>query len=105
MFAAAAPGERYFEWGGGFDLERSLGQSWWALSPSAGVRNYTAVGDIALLSGHSDYGFLELQVLIDQALLLRSRARISATMRLEKHGDSSQDARSLYFSVDLRRLL
>lgn len=105
LLAQASPGERYFEWGGALDVERSLGQAWWSFSPSAGVRRYTAVGDVALLSGHSDYRFLELQMLVDQALPLKCRARLSATLRFEKHDDPSQDARSLYFSVDLRRLL
>lgn len=105
LLAQAAPGERYLEWGGALDLERSLGETWWSLSPSAGMRRYTAVGDVALFSGHSDFRFLELQMLVDQALPLRCRARISATLRFEKHDDPSQDARSLYFSVDLRRLL
>ncbi|MEO7867161.1 MAG: hypothetical protein ABIU54_05950, partial [Candidatus Eisenbacteria bacterium] len=105
LTAQASPGERYFEWGGTLDVERSLGEAWWSFSPRAGVRRYTAVGDVALLSGHSDYRYFELQVLLDQALPWRCRARLSATMRFEKHHNPAQDARSLYFSVDLRRLL
>ena len=100
-----APGERYHEWGVSLDVERSLGRAWWSFSPSAGVREYSAIGEVARFSGHSDYRFLELAVLVDQELPLRCRVRLAATARLEKHDDPSQDARSLYFSVDLRRLL
>ncbi len=103
--AQMAPGERYHEWGLSLDLERSLGGAWWSLCPSAGVRQYPAIAEVAQFSGHSDYRFLELAVLVDQALPLRCRVRLAATVRLEKHDDPSQDARSLYFSVDLRRLL
>ena len=105
LVAAMAPGERYHEWGLSLDLERSLGRAWWSFSPSAGLREYTAIGEVAQFSGHSDYRFLELAVLVDQALPVRCRVRLAATARLEKHDDPSQDARSLYFSVDLRRLL
>jgi len=105
LAAEMAPGERYHEWGLSADLERSLGRAWWSFCPSAGVREYTAIGEVARFSGHSDYRFFELAVLVDQALPLRCRVRLAATARLEKHDDPSQDARSLYFSVDLRRLL
>ena len=33
------------------------------------------------------------------------RLRLSASVRFESHVDSLQDARSLYFSLDLRKLL
>ncbi len=99
--------ERYHEYGGAIALELLSASHWWSLEPSAGWRGYAlsesgGTGeDVAL---HSSYAFLDLQAMGDQALPGRLKARVMLAARLEKHRDAAQDARSLYFSFDLRRL-
>ena len=53
---------------------------------------------------HSSYAFYEIDLLADQALPGSLRLRAYVDARLESHVDHTQDARSLYFSLDLRRI-
>ena len=53
---------------------------------------------------HSSFAFGEMQVFGDQGLPARLRARVLVDGRMEWHEDQSQNSRSLYFSLDLRRL-
>ena len=99
--------ERYDE--GAFSLEAEfLGATgWWMFEPSAGRRGYQASENGQSLDPnaiHSSYLFADVQVLGDQGLPRRWRARLTLSARAEKHDDPSQDSRSLYFSLDLRRL-
>ncbi len=99
--------ERYAEAAGALSFE-SLGLShWWQLEPAAGWRGYarSEAGqstDPAAL--HSSYSFVELQCLGEQSLPARLRLRLVLDARAERHQDPTQDAHSLYFSLDLRRL-
>ena len=52
---------------------------------------------------HSSYLFIEAELFADHGLPDRLRARVSGNARLEHHEDPSQDASSLYCSLDLRR--
>jgi hypothetical protein len=101
------PAERYREWAASLEVEFLDDGRWWLLGPAAGRRGYEVSEDGSSTDPdaiHSSYLFAELQVLADQALPGRWRLRLTANGRAEKHDDSSQDARSLYFSLDLRRL-
>ena len=101
------PSERYREFAAAVEFEFLGTGRWWLLGPAIGRRGYE-VSESGQSTDpnaiHSTYLFAELQVLGDQSLPGRLRARITANVRLEKHDDPSQDARSLYFSLDLRRL-
>ena len=71
--------------------------------PVAGWRDYDEAPD-ATVGIHSSYSFAEINVLADQALPGALRLRAYVNGRLESHVDHAQDARSLYFSLDLRKL-
>jgi hypothetical protein len=53
---------------------------------------------------HSSFDFVELTGFLDQPLPGKLRARATAAVRSERHDVADHDARSLYFSLDLRRL-
>jgi hypothetical protein len=101
------PGEQYRELGGWLEVELLRAGAWWSVSPAAGWRDYSEA-DFAdttrIPSLHSSYAFYELSVLADHALSEAVRVRLFASARLESHIDRAQDARSLYFSLDVRRL-
>lgn len=103
---AGLESENYAEFGGTVEWEGLWGGAWWSLVPSAGWRDYpdtrSAGGDGTF--SHSPYAFYEAQCIGDQPLPGRMRLRAIATGRIESHVDHSQDARSLYLSVDVRRL-
>lgn len=102
-----APGERYSEWAVGGEFERVGAGPWWLVEPALGVRRYAlseAGGGDATQVLHSSYRFAELQVIGDQPLPARLRARVTMDARGERHDDASQDSGSLYFSLGLRRL-
>jgi hypothetical protein len=100
------PGERYRELAGQVELEWLGGGAWWELAPAAGWRAYEpgARSDDADLGLHSSYGFGELQVFGDQAVSGRWHVRALAQARAEFHTDSAENARSLYFSLDVRKI-
>jgi hypothetical protein len=99
--------ERYVEVALPLELETLAAGHWWLLEPAAGTRAYQLSEsgnskDPAAI--HSSYLFLETEVLGEQPLPQRMRARLTAIVRFEQHDDPSQDSRSLYFSLDLRRV-
>lgn len=101
------PAERYREIAGVIDVEHIDLRGWWSISPSAGWRGYERSSTNVSTSStaiHSSYAFYALQFFADQSLPARLRVRLLADGRIEKHQDASQDSRSLYFSVDVRRL-
>ena len=103
LFAALDPTESYQELAAMMEFE-SLGLgAWWNVIPIAGWRDYdeASPGTVGI---HSSYSFLEINVLADQALPGALRLRAYVNGRYESHIDHAQDARSLYFSLDLRRL-
>ena len=101
------PAEGYDETAGAFEFEwLGLGH-WWSFNPAFGWRNY-ALGpngdpftDVGL---HSSYWFLEGSAFAEQSLGRAVRLRLAGSARDEHHQDPSQNARSLYFSLDIRRL-
>lgn len=102
-----APSERYLEPACALEVERLDAGSWWFLAPAIGWREYDSSeggGTTDPAAIHSSYRFVELQVMGDQALPAHLRARVTMNARAERHDDPSQDSRSLYFSLDLRRL-
>ena len=68
-----------------------------------GWREYAAtrMDDLAL---HTPYAFYDFTVIGDQPLGGPVRLRAFANARIESHTDPAQDARSLYFSIDVRTL-
>jgi len=103
LFSGWNPAEAYREIGGALRVEYLGAHAWWSVAPSAGWRAY----DAAAADGvglHSAFAYYELDVFAEQALPIGTRVRVNLTARLENHVDASQDARSLYFSLDLRRL-
>ena len=53
---------------------------------------------------HSSYAFIEVSAFAEQGLGPLWHLRFSGTARDEQHRDATQNARSLYFSLDIRRL-
>ena len=108
LLSALNPVERYREIGGFAEFEYLGAGSYWSVSPEAGWRAYpdhAPAGFSTVDPGiHSAYAFYELDVIGDQALPGGLRLRAITTMRLESHTDNADDARSLYFSCDLRKL-
>ena len=58
----------------------------------------------ALLDLHSSFAFYELDGFVDQRLPGRLTVRAMTSLRYEKHTDPSEDAASLYLSLELRWL-
>ena len=104
------PAESYREFAWVLELERLTAGSLWSLAPLAGRRTYatpaTAAPSTNLLEPvlHSSFDFVELTGFLDQALPAGLRLRALGSLRAERHTDPDHDARSLYFSLDLRRL-
>jgi len=106
--------EEYREIAGFVEVEWMPGSGWWSLSPVAGWRDYEhdeeapatpdAIGTTPTPSTRSSYAFYELGAMIDQSLPASLRLHVHASGLVEQHTDSSQDARSLYFACELRRL-
>lgn len=105
----SAPGvssERYHEVAAAIEAERLHGRDWWSFTPSAGWRQYersAATVSLAEPDLHSSYLFVESEFYGDVALPAALRVRFSGSARYERHEDPSQDATSLYCSLDLRR--
>ncbi len=81
------------------------------MSPSAGWRAYRmesseapAAGALAVTVSRSSYAFVQCDAIVDQSLPGAVRLRLFGSGRLERHTDPALDARSLYISLDVRRL-
>ncbi len=97
------PTESYREPAGAMEIEWLGPGGLWSLSPAVGWRGY----DDPLpgqLAAHTSFTFAEAHVILEQGLPGRLRVRGFAYGRIEKHADATQDARSLYLSLDVRRL-
>ena len=104
--APEVPAERYRQLAAVIEFERLHAGDWWSLAPSAGWREYehsAATLSLAEPDLHSSYLFLEGDVFADVSLPGRVRLRFSGSGRYESHEDPSQDASSMYASVELRR--
>lgn len=107
LLSVANASERYTQSGVGLEFERfSLGH-WWSVGPEAGWRQYERETDTVITAPglHSSFAYYGIQALAEFTLASGWRTRLLADARIEKHRDASQDARSLYFSLDVRRLL
>jgi hypothetical protein len=101
------PGEQYREVAAQFELEWWGGHGWWSVTPAVGWRAYDDASsgvNFATPGMHSSYAFYELEWFGDQPLPAGLRLRALGTGRLERHEVDAEDARSLYFSLDVRRL-
>jgi len=102
------PAEEYREIGGAVEFETFPSGSWWRIVPAVGRRFYRLEAERGRFDSpgvHTSFTYVQLDVLADQRLAGRLRLRVLLTARLEAHDDPSEDSRSLYFSLDLRRLL
>jgi hypothetical protein len=99
------PAESYTEFGGFFEIEYLGRAGWWSLQPSAARRSYgTNSGGTDELALHSSYNYYDLTLFGDQAVPGGLRVRVLGTVRLEQHAVEVDDATSLYFSLDVRRI-
>jgi len=102
--------EEYGELAGFLELERITGTALWSVTSAAGHRRYArsapASLEVDLLAPllHSNFDYAELAGFLDQPLPARLRVRAMSTVRAEWHQVPDHDARSLYFSLDVRRL-
>lgn len=102
--------EEYGEIAAVAEVERFTGGSMWSLAPAAGRRDYARSAATATSGGllapllHSDFRFVDVTALLDQPLPARLRLRVTGAARAEWHDLDAYDARSLYFSCDVRRL-
>jgi len=107
LFCQLDPGEAYVESGGLLEFQYLGARTWWNVAPAVGWRQYAAdprAVEEGLGTLHSSYAFYELNLFGDQPLPGRLRLRSTVTARWEPHTDDVQNAGSLYFSVDVRRL-
>jgi len=106
LIAPDVPNERYRQAELVLEGERLHLGDWLSLSPSAGWREYEHSSSTLSLAEpdlHSSYLFVEGEVFGDFGLPGRIRLRFSGSARYESHEDPSQDANSLYGSIDIRR--
>jgi hypothetical protein len=106
LAAPDVPEERYRQFALVLEGERLHLGDWLSLSPSAGWREYersAATLSLAEPDLHSSYVYVEGEAFGDFGLPGRTRLRFSGSARYESHEDPSQDANSLYFSIDFRR--
>lgn len=103
--APREPAEDYLESGGGLDLSWARPGAYLSFAPQAGWRDYLGAGELdVIVVQHSSYAFYELAGYFDQRLPLGLRGRGVGSARWEFHVNAEDDARSLYFSLDLRRI-
>ena len=110
LVAPWCPAEEYREFAWVLELERITGGSLWNLAPVAGRRSYAqsataaAARDLLAPLLHSSFDFVEMTGFLDQPLPAALRVRALGAVRAERHTNPDHDARSLYFSLDVRRL-
>lgn len=98
--------ERYRQVAAAIELERLHGREWWAITPSAGWRQYDRSAATVTLDEpdlHSSYLFVEGEWFSEFSLPAAARLRLTGSARYESHEDPSQDATSLYLAIDVRR--
>ncbi|MBI5170474.1 MAG: hypothetical protein HZA61_13380 [Candidatus Eisenbacteria bacterium] len=101
------PLERYWEAATTLEFESLTDGAWYVLTPSVLWRQYEAESKgegFDLQPAHSDFTGLEIFLMLEQAIPGGVRLRGTGVGRVEWHRDSADDARSLYFSLDVRRL-
>lgn len=101
------PLERYREVAALVELESLTTGAWYVLTPSVLWRDYDIESQgegFDLQPAHSDFTGLEVFLMLEQAIPGGVRLRGTGVGRIEWHRESADDARSLYFSLDVRRL-
>lgn len=107
LSAAWNPVERYREAAVTAEYERFTIGSWMVISPALLWRRYevTSTGSgFDLQLAHSHFDGVELFAMLEQSVPGGLRVRSTGVGRIEWHRNSSDNARSLYFSLDVRRL-
>ncbi|MFN8586325.1 MAG: hypothetical protein U0704_00880 [Candidatus Eisenbacteria bacterium] len=101
------PIERYREGAALLEFERFTLGTWLSIAPALVWRRYeeTSSGSgFDLEVTHSHFDGVELFTMLDQAIPGGFRVRSTGMGRMEWHRTSADDSRSLYFSLDVRRL-
>ncbi len=101
--------EEYRELSGVLEFEGLLPGTWWSVAPEFGWREYrvpatSADGSAEEIGAHSSYRFLEVNVYADQAVAGGIRVRLLGSGRVEAHTKAADDSRSLYISLDVRKI-
>lgn len=105
LLSRLAPGESYREVGGEVEVEFLGARSWWTVTPAIGWRAYDDSPQAGLPGSlHSSFVFASLDAFVDQPLLRRWRIRGLTSLRYEAHADETQDAASVYLTLQLRWL-
>jgi hypothetical protein len=103
--SALNPAEAYLQYGAFLEAEFLGGSGWWSVLPTIGWREYRQeTGAQDPLAVHTSYTFYELGLYGDQRVPGNLRLRTVATFRRELHDQDVDNATSLYFSVDVRRI-
>lgn len=105
--APLAPGEDYREYAGQVECEYVSAKTMISATPVVGHREYERdprafVDESGSI--HDSYSFLELTFFFDQSLPAGWRMRALGTARSDLHSNAAENATSLYFSLDVRRL-
>ncbi len=104
LVADRSPGEAYREAAAFAELEAFRLGSLWSIAPSVGWRDYESSADDPFESLHSSLAFLDFELIADQRIPAGLRLQAVTQARLERHVDESQDAASLYFSIEVRKI-
>ncbi len=101
--------EEYRELSGVVEFDGLLPGTWWSVAPEFGWREYRAPatgadGSVEAIGAHSSYRFLEINAYADQAVAGGIRVRLLGSGRFEAHTQAADDSRSLYISLDVRKI-
>ncbi len=102
LTAPLNPDEAYREIAGAVEFEALGRRALWSVSPTVGWRDYDAASEGGIAAGlHSSYAFYELDAFVDQPLVDPLRLRGIVGLRYESHTDPSQNAGSMYVSIQM----
>lgn len=105
LMSRRAPGESYREIGGEVEVEFLGTRSWWTVTPAAGWRAYDDSPQAGLPGSlHSSFAFVSLDAFADQPLAPQWKLRGLTSLRYEAHTDETQNAASVYLTLQLRWL-
>lgn len=104
LHAGYAPEEQYVESAGRLDVQWLGSGALWSITPAIGWREYGAGQGSGAIGLRSSYAFFDASLVVDQPIPGGLRVRGFGYGRYERHQTQADDARSLYFSVDVRRL-
>jgi hypothetical protein len=103
--ARLQPAEDYLDLAADLEFFSAGRRSYYSFSPAVGRREYLEEPSIqGLIVEHSSYTYVALDGYFDHLFTGNVRLRGSGGARWEQHTRGEDDAHSLYFSLDLRRI-